>query len=424
MNGQARVSMAINRTLVLILAGGKGTRLGPLTCDRAKPAVEFSGHHRIIDFVLSNCVNSGLTHIAIVTQYQSQCLIGHLMQHWGMITALPNGKLDILPAFSTSETTGYTGTADACFKNLDYIKRAAPRFVLILSGDQVYQMDYRQMLTTHLEHASKATMSCINVPCEMAAGRLGVVSTDAHDEAIGFHEKPELPLELADSPGQCLISMGIYLFDGDFLCEILDEDAKDAHSAHDFGQNILPRLVARREIAVHRFCGTDSQVLPYWRDVGTLDSYWQCHMDLLRSPELLPMNNPAWPLYGQDASAQMTAFAKSQQENCVMSLVQVAGGCQLEASQISQSVLFPRCQIQANCVIDHAVLMSDTVVEQGVRLSHVIVENGCRIPANAVITDPDWARERGFTVTTQGIILITQNALRRCSPSTAGKAFQ
>lgn len=405
------LASAISKTLVLVLAGGKGSRLGKLTQNRAKPAVEFGGQHRIIDFTLSNCVNSGFTQIAVITQYKSQCLISHLMQHWGHINTMSNGRLDILPAYSKDEQEGYTGTADACFKNLDYIRSVSPDFILILSGDQVYQMDYRQLLVAHLETKSDMTLSCLKVPVDDAARQLGVVSVNHNNEIQHFAEKPDMPTQLPDSPGQCLTSMGLYLFNTKVCCDALKKDALTTSSSHDFGKDLIPALIGQRRVFAHLFRGLNGSSTPYWRDVGTLDSYWQCHMDLLLSPDRLRMDNPDWPLRGAEETIGISSIRSSGTSACELNEVQLANGCHLEGSRLSRSILFARCHIAANSTISHAVLLPDVSVGSHVRLSHVIVDNGCKIPDNTTITDPDWARHHGFTVTKNGIILITQHDL-------------
>lgn len=411
MVSSSEMASAISKTLVLVLAGGKGTRLDKLTKTRAKPAIEFAGQHRIIDFTLSNCVNSGFTQIAVITQYKSQCLISHLMRHWGQINAMPNGHLDILPAYSRDEQEGYTGTADACFKNLEYIRAVSPDFILILSGDQVYQMDYRQLLTTHLENKNAMTLSCLTVPVSDAAGQLGVVSVNQRNEIQHFAEKPEVPVQLPNAPGQCLTSMGLYLFNARSCCESLQKDAMTASSSHDFGKDVIPALINNQRVTVHLFRDLNGGSQPYWRDVGTLDSYWQCHMDLLLSPDRLRLDNPDWPLRGAERTHGISSIRSAGATACKLDNVQLANGCDLAGSRISRSVLFARCHIGGNCDIDQAVLLPDVSVGRNVCLSRVIVDNGCKIPANTVITDPDWARHHGFTVTIQGIILITQHDL-------------
>ncbi|MEW9798304.1 sugar phosphate nucleotidyltransferase [Alteromonas sp. CYL-A6] len=406
----ASLTDAIDNTLVLILAGGQGSRLKALTRSRAKPAVEFGGHSRLIDFTLSNCINSGFNRIGVITQYQSQCLIRHLMKNWGHINHHFDGCLDILPAYSATVKEGYTGTADACFKNSDYIRNSKARYVLILSGDHIYQMDYRKLLQTHLHQQADMTVSCIEVPCPDAANKLGVVCTDAESQLIGFHEKPDIPCEIKNMPGYSLASMGIYLFTADYLLSSLKEDALDCTSAHDFGKNVIPEQLGKARVIAHRFRGKDNRITPYWRDVGTLDSYWQAHMDLFNSTSPYCPDDDNWPLWGAAANAHSTRIQHGQ---CQLSDVILGAGCELQSCTLTRTVMSAGCRIGQDSALDACILLPNVTIGNAVTLNQVIVDRDCVVPDDTRILSAGHARELGLTVTDNGVVLLTQHDIQR-----------
>lgn len=414
MNVEADMQMVLKDTLVLVLAGGQGSRLDGLTETRAKPVLEFGSHCRIIDFPLSNCVNSGLNHIAVLTQYKSQCLIRHLMQHWGRLNNNVGGCFDILPASQQNDESWYQGTADACFQNIAYIKSKTPKYVMILSGDHVYQMDYRKLLATHVNNNADMTVSCIEVPTKNAAKQLGVLSAARDGRITAFTEKPDTPHALIDAPDYCLASMGNYVVNADVLYSLLEEDAQHDDSAHDFGKNVIPSIIQRHRVFSHRFRDASGEQIPYWRDVGTLDSYWRAHLDLLNNRDMLNFTDPDWPIWGSAFSnAPVEILKSSDLASCHIDQVLIGSGCRLDSCRVVQSVLSTNCKIAPCAVLNKCVLLPNVTVGFGAKLENVIVDKGVEIPDNFVIKDSVLAKQQGFTVTKTGVVLVTQDVLNK-----------
>ena len=412
MNADTDIQKIVENTMVLVLAGGQGSRLKELTQMRAKPVLEFGSHCRIIDFPLSNCVNSGLNRIAVLTQYKSQCLIRHLMQHWGPLNSNFGGRLDILPASQQQSENWYQGTADACYQNIEYIKAMAPKYVLILSGDHVYQMDYRQLISTHVKNGADMTVSCIEVPTKNAANQLGVLTADSKGQVTAFNEKPAKPHALLDAPDYCLASMGNYVVDTDVLIELLEKDAKTQDSEHDFGKNIIPSIIQKHRIFAHRFRSSKGNQIPYWRDVGTLDSYWRAHLDLLNNNEMLNLSDPDWPIRGHSLSGCPTEITSgSNKPACELEKVLIGSGGRLISCHIRQSVLSNNCKVDAGSTLDKCVLLPNVTVGSNVKLENAIVDKDVTVPNNFVLNAPAIAKQQGFTVTDKGIVLITQKAI-------------
>ncbi|BFT31210.1 glucose-1-phosphate adenylyltransferase [Alteromonas sp. D210916BOD_24] len=412
MNTDLDIYKVMKDTLVLVLAGGQGSRLKDLTKTRAKPVLEFGSHCRIIDFPLSNCVNSGLHQIAVLTQYKSQCLIRHLMQHWGPLNSSFGGRLDILPASQQRSENWYQGTADACYQNLSYIKSVAPKYVLILSGDHVYNMDYRKLLTTHVRNDADMTVSCIEVPTQLAAKQLGVLSADEKGQITAFDEKPHHPHALIDAPDYCLASMGNYVVNTDVLLKLLCHDANLKDSDHDFGKNVIPSIIQGHRVFAHRFRTPNGDQIPYWRDVGTLDSYWQAHMDLLNNRSLLNLADPEWPIWGSSHSRSPTEITQDKQSPaCELTQMLVGSGGQLKSCSVKQSVLSSNVKVNAEAKLDKCVVLPDVTIGKGAKLEKVIVDKGVTIPPHFVIENAATAKQQGFTVTRQGVILVTQNVI-------------
>ena len=412
MNVEADMQTVVKDTLVLVLAGGQGSRLDGLTEMRAKPVLEFGSHCRIIDFPLSNCVNSGLNQIAVLTQYKSQCLIRHLMQHWGRLNSNVGGCFDVLPASQQNDQSWYQGTADACFQNIAYIKAKAPKYVMILSGDHVYQMDYRKLLATHVNNNADMTVSCIEVPTKNAAKQLGVLSAARDGRITAFAEKPDSPHALIDAPDYCLASMGNYVVNADVLYALLENDAQIADSAHDFGKNVIPSIIQQHRVFAHRFRDASGDQIPYWRDVGTLDSYWRAHLDILNNRDMLNFTDPDWPIWGSAFSNSPVEITNSSDlGKCDIDQVLIGSGCRLDSCSVKQSVLSTNCKIDPCAVIERCVLLPDVAVGFGAKLANVIIDKGVNVPAEFVVNDKDIANQQGFTVTPKGIVLITQKVL-------------
>ena len=388
-------------TLALVLAGGCGSRLAGLTDTRAKPAVPFGSQYRIVDFTLSNCVNSGVRHIALLTQYKSQSLIRHLQQHW------PPGSrrsesIEIWPAQQRQGARWYVGTADAVYQNKDLIAALDPEHVLILAGDHVYAMDYAPMIAEHAARGADVTVSCIDVPVGEAR-EYGIVEADASMRILGFTEKPERPRPLPGRRGAALASMGIYVFRTEFLLDCLARDAGDAGSRHDFGYSILPRIIEEASVHAHVFdassCGTG-----YWRDVGTLDSYWLAHMDLLSVPTKLDLNNPRWPIWGgprRSAPAQLTPTAE-------VAGAMLGSGC-LVAGQVHRSVLSADCRVAARSVVKESVLLPSVTVGRNCVLERVVIDSRCSIPDGTVIDGSLLGSAHRYHVSPRGVVLVTES---------------
>jgi len=291
------INQLANDTLVMLLAGGQGSRLHELTESRAKPGLEFGGAYRIIDFPLSNCVNSGFKKIGIVTQYKAQSLIRHLVNGWAKFNQNLGEFLELMPASQQTSEDWYRGTADSLFQNIEFIKSVMPKYVLVLSGDHIYKMDYRDMLEKHVSSGADMTVSCIEVPIKEAAGQFGVMNVDKNDRIMSFEEKPIHPQGLANTPGYALASMGNYIFNTEFLIEHLQQDALDHQSAHDFGKDIIPKLLRTEQIQAFRFRSSNQDSSPFWRDVGTLDAYWKANMALLEKHPAITLCDSSWPIW-------------------------------------------------------------------------------------------------------------------------------
>jgi glucose-1-phosphate adenylyltransferase len=402
--------------MAFVLAGGRGSRLMELTDRRAKPAVFFGGKSRIIDFALSNAINSGIRRVAVATQYKVHSMIRHLQRGWNFLRPERNESFDILPASQrVSEHNWYLGTADAVFQNFDILEDAAPRFIVLLAGDHIYKMDYEKMLQQHLESGADVTVSCVAVPRDEAKG-FGVMGVDASDRIVSFVEKPADPPEIPDRPGYSLASMGIYVFETKRLGEVLRRDAADEASQHDFGRDIIPRLVAEGRAVAHRFerscVRSGAEHAPYWRDVGTVDAYWEANIDLTDIVPPLDLFDRDWPIW---TYAEITPPAKfvhdveGRRGEAISSLV--SGGCILSGASARRSLLFTGVHLHSFSRVHEAVLLPQVDVAEGARLSRVVVDRGVRIPKGLVVgEDPVLDAER-FRRSERGICLITQKMI-------------
>ena len=409
------VSQLTRNTFALILAGGRGSRLHELTDFRAKPAVPFGGKFRIIDFTLSNCVNSGVRRVGVATQYKSQSLIRHLQLGWSFLDGRLNEFIEIMPAQQQSdEEHWYQGTADAVFQNLREIRHARPEYVLILSGDHIYRMDYGQLLAGHVAKQADLTVACIEVPLNEARS-FGVMSVDADNRVTDFTEKPETPQPMPDNPDKALASMGIYVFNTRFLYEQLLRDADDPHSCHDFGKDIIPHCVKRYRTFAQNFaesCVTEPGKAAYWRDVGTLDAYWAANMDLVQvTPDLnlYSENWPVWTWQPQTPPAKFVFDDDARRGIAVDSLV--AGGSIVSGSTVRRSMLFSGVRVHSHSLVQDSMLLPSVDVGRNCVLKKCIVDKGCKLPEGTVIgVDPQQDKQR-FRVTEAGITLVTKEML-------------
>ncbi|HEY4373694.1 MAG TPA: glucose-1-phosphate adenylyltransferase [Burkholderiales bacterium] len=403
------------QTLALVLAGGRGTRLGPLTDWRAKPAVPFGGKFRIIDFALSNCVNSGIRRIGIATQYKAQSLIRHVQRGWSFLDGRFNEFVELLPAQQRIGDEWYRGTADAVLQNLDIIRRHDPRFVLILAGDHVYKMDYARMIDEHVARRADMTVGCVEAPIADAT-QLGVMAVDREYRVIGFDEKPKQPKCIPGRPDVALGSMGIYVFSADFLYEQLLRDADDGRSAHDFGHNIIPHLVeCGYRVYAHRFadsCMQSHDGESYWRDAGTVDAYWEANMELTRVNPALDLYDQSWPIwtYQEQLPPAKFVFDDDGRRGAAVDSM-VSGGCLISGSTIRRSLLFSSVYVHSYCEIEDAVILPNVEIGRNVVLKRVVVDKGAKIPPGTQIgVDPEADRQR-FHVSEKGITLVTPEML-------------
>ena len=404
-------------TMAYVLAGGRGSRLMELTDTRAKPAVYFGGKLRIIDFALSNALNSGIRRMAVATQYKAHSLIRHLQRGWNFFRSERNESFDILPASQrVAEDKWYLGTADAVFQNLDIIESYAPQYIIILAGDHVYKMDYELMLQQHVDQGAQVTVGCLEVPRAEASG-FGVMHVDATDRIIAFQEKPADPPPMPGKPDMALASMGIYVFETKFLFETLRQDATDPLSSHDFGKDIIPRLVRDAKAVAHSFekscVRSGEEAAPYWRDVGTLDSYFAANIDLTDIVPDLDLFDRDWPLW---TYGEMTAPAKfvhdiEGRRGTALSSV-IAGGTIISGATLRRSLVFTGVRVHSFAEVERAVILPEVDIAQGARLRNVIIERGVRIPAGFVVgEDPAFDRARGLRVTEGGVCLITRKMI-------------
>ena len=404
------ISNLTKNTVALILAGGRGSRLKDLTDLRAKPAVPFGGKFRIIDFPLSNCINSGIRRVGVATQYKSHSLMQHIQRGWGFLRGEFNEFVELWPAQQRIEEQWYKGTADAVFQNLDIIRNIRAEYVLILAGDHIYKMDYGQMLASHVRNKADMTVACINVPIEDAKA-FGVIGVNDEDRVIDFKEKPEHPNALPDNPNQAFASMGIYVFSAAFLYEQLIRDADDPKSEHDFGKNIIPQIINKYRVYAHRF--TDSCVGGdrghyYWRDVGTVDAYWEANMELTKVTPELNLYDSEWPIWTYQEQLPPAKFVfnnDGRRGSATDSLV--SGGCIISGSSINQSVLFSDVYVHSFSSVEDSVILPKVEIGRNVKLKRVVIDKGAVIPDGMEIGfDLELDRKR-FHVSEKGITLVT-----------------
>lgn len=412
--------MLVRRTIALVLAGGRGSRLKQLTDRRAKPAVYFGGKFRIVDFALSNCVNSGIRRIGVITQYKSHSLLRHLQRGWSFLRAELNEMVDLLPAQQrVDEEHWYRGTADAIYQNLDIIQSSKPEYVVVLAGDHIYKMDYSLMLKDHVESGAGCTVGCIEVPREEATA-FGVMAVDGTRKITEFVEKPANPPAMPGNDAVSLASMGIYIFDSKYLYDLLEDDLANPESSHDFGKDVIPRVVREGRAVAHPFSmscvSSTPDAVPYWRDVGTIDAFWEANLDLASvTPELdiYDTNWPIWTSQRQLPPAKFVQDADGKHGQAINTMV--SGGCIVSGSIVSNSVLFSSVRIHSFCVIDQAVLLPEVTIGRGCRLSRVVIDRGVEVPDGLVIGEDPVADAARFERTDNGVVLVTKDMLKKLS---------
>ena len=399
--------MVRDDTLVIVLAGGAGERLTPLTRERAKPAVYFGGPYRIIDFVLSNSVNSGLRRIFIATQYKSLSLNRHIRMGWSIVSEELGEFIEILPPQKRVGEHWYLGTADAVYQNLYSIEREAPRHVVVLAGDHVYKMDYRRMLRAHEESGAAVTLATIEVPIE-DGDRFGIVAVDAGSTVVGFNEKPRAPTPMPGQPHLTLASMGIYVFNMDVLSSALERDAADPASHHDFGKNIIPALIPSGQVFAYAFYDENKKGAKYWRDIGTLDAYYEANMDLCGVNPEFNLYDPEWPMrtHQPQAPPAKFVFADAGRTGTALDSV-ISPGCIVSGSRVKGSILCPNVRVHSFATVDNSILMPGVQVGRHARIRNAIIDRDVLVPRGAVIGYDDAADRARHAVTERGIVVVT-----------------
>ena len=415
---EQRAAPLARHAMAYVLAGGRGSRLMELTAWRAKPAVYFGGKSRIIDFALSNAFNSGIRHIAVATQYKAHSLIRHLVRGWNFLRPISNESFDILPASQrVSEDCWYLGTADAVYQNIDIIESYAPKHVVVLAGDHVYKMDYELMLQQHVAQGADVTVGCLEVPREEATA-FGVMDVDDQDVIRSFLEKPADPPAMPGKPDVSLASMGLYVFDTDFLIDQLRRDAADPSSSHDFGKDIIPYIVSNGRAVAHSFQNScvrsEAEGGSYWRDVGTIDAYWSANIDLTAVVPELDIYDDEWPIWTFSEITPPAKFVHDEDGRRGMAISSlVSGACVVSGSLIRHTLLSTGVRVNSYGLIEHAVILPKVNVGRGARRKNVVVDAAVQIPDGLVVgEDPELDATR-FRRTEKGICLITQPMIDR-----------
>lgn len=405
------VSRLTQKTLAVILAGGRGSRLHQLTNWRAKPAVHFGGKFRIIDFPLSNCVNSGIRRISVLTQYKSHSLDRHIQRGWGFLGGELGEFVELLPAQQRVDESWYVGTADAVLQNLDIIRRHNPEYVLILAGDHIYKMDYGTMIAAHVERGADITVGCIEVPLEIASA-FGVMDIDNNNRIVKFTEKPAKPEPMPGKTDKALASMGIYVFSTKVLFSELLKDQKNPNSSHDFGKDIIPAMIQTHRVTAFPFRDPISGGDGYWRDVGTVDALWEANLELTNVTPELDLYDAEWPIWThqeQVAPAKFVFDDEGRRGFAVDSLI--AGGCIVSGSAIRHSLLFPRCRVHSYCEITDSVLFPSVEVGRNCKIRKALIDRRCIIPDGTVIGYDEEADRKRFFVSPKGVVLVTPEML-------------
>jgi len=405
------VSRLTRDTLALIMAGGRGSRLQQLTLWRAKPAVPFGGKFRIIDFPLSNCINSGIRRIGVLTQYKAHSLIVHIQQGWGMLRGEFGEFVELLPAQQRIETSWYAGTADAIYQNIDIIRNHDPDYVLVLAGDHVYKMDYGAMLAFHVEQQADITVGCVEVPLEQATA-FGVMGVDTEHRIREFVEKPEEPPALPEDPNLALCSMGIYIFNKEFLIEQLVQDADQESSSHDFGKDVIPNIIDNYRAFAYSFHDPVSGNKGYWRDVGTVDAFWEANMELIEITPELNLYDRDWPIWTYQEQLPPAKFVfddEGRRGEAINSMV--SGGCIISGSTVRHSLLFSSVNVESYSRVEDSLILPEVDIGQNCIIQHAIIEKGCSIPDGTKIgVDPKQDAEN-YYVTPKGVVLVTPEML-------------
>jgi len=403
------------RAVALVLAGGRGSRLKSLTDRRAKPAVYFGGKFRIVDFALSNCLNSGIRRIGVITQYKSHSLLRHVQRGWGFLKSEMNEFVDLLPAQQrTDDESWYRGTADAVYQNQDILASYGADYIVVLAGDHIYKMNYALMLADHVAKGRECTVGCIAVPRHEATA-FGVMHVDTNHMILDFVEKPADPPPMPNDPDRALASMGIYIFNARYLYKELERDINDKNSSHDFGKDIIPRAVKNGQAAAHPFelsaVGTRHNEEPYWRDVGTIDAYWDANIDLTATDPKLNLYDTRWPIWTYQAQLPPAKFVHDQPDRRGMAIESVVSGGCIVSGSVHRSVLFSSVRVHSHSNVNWSVLLPGVQVGRRARLTRVVVDRGCFIPDDLVIGEDVEQDTKRFYRSENGITLVTREML-------------
>ncbi len=404
------VSRLTQNTLALILAGGRGSRLKQLTKWRAKPAVPFGGNFRIIDFPLSNCINSGIRRVAVLTQYKSHSLIRHIQQGWSFQRSEMGEFVELVPAQQRVKDDWYEGTADAVFQNLDIIRSLNPEYVLVLAGDHIYKMDYGPMLAAHQEKQADMTVGCVEVPLDQAKA-FGVMSVNDENRIVEFNEKPDHPEPLPQNKDYALASMGIYIFNTKFLFEQLSKDAATQDSSHDFGKDMIPSVIEKYRTYAYAY-RDESGEQSYWRDVGTIDSYWTANMELIGITPELNLYDKTWPIWTHQPQLPPAKFIFDDDGRRGMAVdSMVSAGCLISGAEVHHSLLFSNVKISSFTTLNDCIILPDVTIGRNCRLNKVIIDKGCDIPEGTVIGENLEEDSKRFHVSEGGVVLVIPEML-------------
>jgi len=408
---ERNISKLTSNSLALVLAGGRGSRLKALTDWRAKPAVPFAGKFRIIDFPLSNCINSGIRRISVITQYKSHSLQRHLQRGWSFMSGQFGEFVEVLPAQQRMGQGWYAGTADAVYQNLDIIRHYDPEYVVILAGDHIYKMDYGKMIAAHVKNNADITVGCIPVPIEEAKD-FGVMATNTESRIVEFTEKPENPKPIATDNTKALASMGIYVFSAQYLRERLIEDSSDPASTHDFGHDLIPHAIENANAFAFPFMEGNTSASGYWRDVGTVEAYWEANINLADLKPDLNLYDKNWPIWTHQEQIPPAKFAfddDSRRGYAVDSLI--SGGCLITGSLVRHSILFSNVRVHSYSEIEDSVILPDVEIKQNCRIKRCVIDKGAIIPEGTVIGENREEDAKRFYVSENGIVLVTPEML-------------
>jgi len=412
-NSQRYVSLLTRQTLALVLAGGQGSRLHELTAWRAKPAVHFGGKFRIIDFPLSNAINSGIRRVGVLTQYKAHSLLSHLAHGWSGFKSELGEFVEAWPASQRIGGEWYMGTADAIYQNLDIMRNRKPEYVVVLAGDHIYKMDYGAMLAFHVDNEADMTVSCLEFSIEEAAGTFGVMTVDDTRRVVGFEEKPANPKPIPGQADLCLASMGNYVFNAEFLYEQLIADADRAKSQHDFGRDIIPSIIDEHQVYAYPFRDPATGARAYWRDVGSLEAFWEANMELLSVTPELNLYDAEWPILTHQVQLPPAKFVFNDETRRGMAVdSMVSGGCVISGARLNRTLLFSNVKVHSYATVEDTVVLPEVDIGRSARLKRAIIDRGCTIPPNMVIgEDLEKDKKRGFRVTEKGVVLVTPDML-------------